>query len=274
MTRAGRIGERTLVHATGWIIGVGLFLLPVFYLVLVSLRSETGFLGHPFAFPRMLHFMNYVSAWEQASMTSYFLNSIIYAVGGTVLSLLVSAFLAFPIARGYIRGAKVIYQVFVFSMFLPGGLIPLFVESQALHLYNNQLGYIILNVGTGLSVFFFVGYIKSIPKELDEAAAIDGCGYSRYVLRILLPLMSPALATMGLLSFIGEWNNLIGPIVFLPNPQYWPLTRGLFAFYGQFSNNWPLLAAGLIITILPLTILFLFLQRYLVAGVTGGSLKL
>ena len=103
---------------------------------------------------------------------------------------------------------------------------------------------------------------------------MDGCGYGRYVFSILIPLMKPALAVMVLLGFIGQWNNLIGPIVFLPSSHLWPLTRGLFAFYGQFSDNWPLLSAGLVIVLLPVAVLFLVLQRFLVAGVTGGSLKL
>ncbi len=274
MTRREWWFDRILVHTTGLIVAIGIFLLPILYMVLLSFRTDSGFLAHPFALPHVFHFHNYVTAWQQASMAKYFLNSIIYAVVSPAIGLTLSVFLAFPIARGYVRGATWIYQVFVYSMFLPGGLIPLFVESQFLHLYNNMLGYIILHVGTGLTFFFFVGYIKAIPKELDEAAAIDGCGYGRYVARILMPLMKPALATMGLLNFIGQWNDLIGPIVFLPSSHLWPLTRGLFAFYGQYTDNWPLLSAALIIVLMPLAILFLLLQRFLVAGVTGGSLKL
>lgn len=274
MTRREWWFDRILVHTTGLIVAVGIFLLPILYMVVLSFRTDSGFLAHPFALPHVFHFNNYAIAWQQASMAKYFLNSIIYAVVSPAIGLTLSVFLAFPIARGYVRGATWIYQVFVYSMFLPGGLIPLFVESQFLHLYNNMPGYILLHVGTGLTFFFFVGYIKTVPKELDEAAAIDGCGYGRYVVRILMPLMKPALATMGLLNFIGQWNDLIGPIVFLPSSHLWPLTRGLFAFYGQYTDNWPLLSAALIIVLMPLAILFLLLQRFLVAGVTGGSLKL
>lgn len=275
MTRAQRWRDRVLVHSVGIVVAVGLFLVPILYMVLLSFRTEAGFLGHPFSFPHTLHFQNYVAAWQQASMAKYFLNSIVYSVSAPVIGVLLSVFLAFPVARRYIRGSNWIYQIFVYSMFLPGSLIPLFIESQFLHLYDNPLGFIILNIGGGgLSFFFFVGYIKSIPKELDEAAAMDGCGYGRYVFAILIPLMKPALAVMVLLGFIGQWNNLIGPIVFLPSSHLWPLTRGLFAFYGQFSDNWPLLSAALVIVLVPVAVLFLALQRFLVAGVTGGSLKL
>ncbi len=266
--------DHIVVHATGIVVGVGFFLLPILYIVLVSFRSESGFLAHPFAFPSQLHFANYVAAWKGASIGKYFLNSVIYAVFSPALGVLLAVFLAFPVARGYVKGARILYQVFVYSMFLPGGLIPLFVESQFLHLYDNMIGYIILNAGAGLAFFFFVGDIKSIPKELDEAAALDGCGYTRYVFQMLIPLMKPALAVMFLLGFIGSWNNLIGPIVFLPNSALWPVTRGLFAFFGEFSTNWPLLCAALMIILAPLAALFLVLQKYLVAGVTGGSLKL
>lgn len=273
ITRRHRLRDLLQVHLVGVIIGGGLFLLPLLYIIFISFKSTQGFLTDPFGFPKQFHWDNYVKAWQQASMASYFLNSIIYAVFSTALSLMVSVLLAFPISRKYIKYSNLLYIIFLIGMFLPGALIPLFTESRALHLYDNRIGYIILSAGTGLNFFFFVGYIKTIPKELDEAAALDSSGYFTYIFRILLPLMKPALATMGLFGFIGSWNNLIAPVVFLSNSKLWPLTRGLFGFFGEYSNNWPLLCAALIIVLSPLVILFIILQRYMVAGVTGGAVK-
>lgn len=268
-----KLWDRAIVHAIGLLVAVGLYLLPLLFLIMISLKSTNGFIVNPLSFPRHLHFQNYVQAWTEGSMGSYFLNSVIYTVGITVLSLLVSLLLAFPIARSYWRFSNMIYLFFLAGLFLPGGLIPLFTEAQSLHLYNSRIGYILLNVGTGLAFFFFVGYIKGIPKELDEAAAMDGCGYFRFVFMIIAPLIRPAIATMGLFISIGAWNNLIGPVVFLASPNLWPLTHGLFSFYGQYVNVWPLLAAAIIIVMSPLVILFILLQRFIVQGAVGAAVK-
>jgi raffinose/stachyose/melibiose transport system permease protein len=260
-------------HGVGLIVSIGLYLGPLLFLAMIALRTTHGFLVSPLAPPHHWDFKNFASAWKDGHFGEYFLNSVIYTVAITVFSLVFSVLVAFPVARNYWKYSNALYLLFLASLFLPGGLIPLFVESMTLHLYNNRIGYILLNIGTGLSFFFFVGYIKSIPRELDEAAAMDGCGYFRYIFTILLPLIRPALATMGLFIAIGSWNNLIGPVVFLASPTLWPLTRGLFAFYGEFTNNWPLLAAAIIIVMAPLVILFVALQRYIVRGAVAGALK-
>lgn len=272
MTEA-RIRDQAMLHVIGLVAAVGIYLLPLLYLAMISLRTTHGFLTNPLGIPRHWDWSNFATAWREGSMSQYFLNSVIYTVSITVLDVLVSVLAAFPIARRYWKYSNALYLFFLAALFLPGGLIPLFTESLSLHLYNTRIGYILLNVGTGLSFFFFVGYIKSIPREVDEAAAMDGCGYFRYVFTMLIPLMRPALATMGLFIAIGAWNNLIGPVVFLANPHLWPLTRGLFTFYGEYTNNWPLLAAAIIIVMAPLLVLFVVLQRFIVQGAMGSAIK-
>ncbi len=270
---ATRIRDQVGLHLIGLFAAVGLYLTPLLYLLMIALRTTHGFLTNPLGLPHQWDWGNFVTAWREGSMSEYFTNSIIYTVSITVLDLLVSVLAAFPIARGYWKYSNALYLFFLAALFLPGGLIPLFTEALSLHLYNTRIGYILLNVGTGLSFFFFVGYIKSIPREVDEAAAIDGCGYFRYVFTILIPLIRPALATMGLFIAIGAWNNLIGPVVFLANPHLWPLTRGLFTFYGEYSNDWPLLASAIIIVMAPLVVLFVVLQRFIVKGAMGSAIK-
>ena len=255
------------------LISVGAYLVPALFLLMISLRTESGFLTEPLGLPHALRLINYVQAWKDASMGRYFLNSVFYSVTIPAVVLILSSFAAFPVARGYVRGAALVYVIFLSGLFLPGGLIPLFVESMKLHLYNSRLGYVVLQSGGVLSFFFFAGYVRTIPRELDEAAVVDGCGYFRYVVTVLWPLMRPALATMGLFSAIGTWNNLIGPVVFLQSPALYPLTRGLFMFYGQYSSQWPLLAAAVVIVSSPLVVLFLLLQRYIVSGALAGAIR-
>ncbi len=252
------------------------YLAPLVYLVMVALQSSRQFLTNPLTFPQPIVWQNFVNAWRDASMGIYYTNSIIYTVGSTVLSVACAVFLAFPVERRYVRGWNAIYLSMVLGFFLPIGIIPLFIESQMLHLYNNRIGYILLHVQGGLTLgfIFFVAYFKTIPRELDESAALDGCGYIRYILQIILPLIRPALATVGIYAAVAVWNDLIGPVVFLANNSLFPLTRGLFTFYGSYQSEWTLLAAGIFIVAFPLIVAFILLQRNFIEGSLSGSLKL
>jgi len=198
-------------------------------------------------------------------------NSLLYAVVPDVITLVLGVFLAFPISRGWFTHSNALYGFFVFSGFLPAGLIPLFIEAQKIGTYNSRIGYLIMTSLTGAGFFFFVGYIKTIPRELDEAAALDGCGYIRFIFTMIIPQMKPALATFGIFGFVAGWNNLILPLVMLNDQSLWPVTRGLFSFFGQYSSQWPLVAAATIIVALPILAVFAILQRNLVEGVAGGA---
>ena len=122
-------------------------------------------------------------------------------------------------------------------------------------------------------MIILVGYIRSIPRELDEAAALDGCGYLRFIVQIILPLTKPALATVAILHAIGIWNELVLATIYLTSKDYYPVTRGLIVFTGIYGNNWPLLAAAVLMLAAPMVVLYLFLQRYIIRGFTAGSLR-
>ena len=259
------------VHSVSFVISVGLFALPIAYLALQSFKSYTGFLQDPTGLPTTWTFSNFTSAWTQGNFGTQLINSLIYATIPDAVTLLLGVFLAFPISRGYFKFSNALYAFFVFSGFLPAGLIPLFVEARALHLYNSRIGYLVLTSFAGAGFFFFVGYIKSIPRELDEAAALEGCGYFRFIITIIIPQMRPALAAFAAFGFVASWNNLILPLVLLSDPSLWPVTRGLFGFLSQYSTQWPLIAAATVIVAAPVLIVFILLQRHLVEGVAGGA---
>jgi raffinose/stachyose/melibiose transport system permease protein len=254
-----------------FVISVGLFALPIVYIAIQAFKPYTKFLTDPLGLPTPWTGSNFTAAWSQGHFAQEMGNSLLYAIVPDVITLLLGVFLAFPISRGYFKYSNALYAFFVFSGFLPGGLIPLFIEAKILHLYNHRLGYLILTSLAGAGFFFFVGYIKGIPKEMDEAASIDGCGYVRFIFQIILPQMKPALATFGVFGFIGAWNNLILPLVMLSDESTWPVTRGLYGFFGEHTQNWPLIAAGTVIVAAPILVLFILLQRYLVEGVAGGA---
>jgi raffinose/stachyose/melibiose transport system permease protein len=246
---------------------------PLLMLVNTALKTLPGFSKDPIGITTTFTIGNFGDAWTKANIAQSLGNSVLYATVATVLYVLSALPLAVAIARRHVRGWNVLYILFVMALFLPIALIPQFQLLLNLHLYNSQVGYILLFLTNPVGVLILVAYIRSIPRELDEAAALDGCGYIRYVYRIVLPLAKPALATVAILHAIGIWNDLIIATIYLTNKAYYAVTRGLIVFTGIYGNNWPLLAAAVLMLALPMVVLFLFLQRYIISGFTAGSLR-
>jgi len=250
-----------------------IYLGPLLMLVNTSLKSLPAFMKDAAGITPSLNFDNFAVAWQKASFSKYLLNSLLYVVSSTVIYILTAIFVAFPIARGYVKFNKAILTLFVIALFLPPALIPQFQLILRLGLYNNPVGYIMLFLVNPMGIIILVNYIKTLPKELDEAAALEGCGYFRFVCSIVLPLIRPAIATVIILHAIGIWNEIIAPTIYLTNKEFYPITRGLIVFQGVYGSNWPTLAAAVLMLTLPMIILFLFLQRYIVSGLTAGAIK-
>lgn len=246
---------------------------PLLMLVNTAFNTLPNFMKDPTIPVKSLEIKNFVEAWEKANFSQYLLNSFFYTASATIIFALSAIFVAFPIARGYVKGANFLLTLFVIALFLPPALIPQFQLILHLDLYNTRLGYILLFLVNPIGIIVLVNYIKSIPRELDEAAAIDGCGYFQFVLQIIFPLVRPAIATVVVLHAIGIWNDLIGATIYITNKDNYPITRGLIVFQGVYGYNWPTLAAAVLILMIPMVILFLILQRYIISGLTQGSIK-
>lgn len=250
-----------------------IYLGPLLMLVNTSLKTNPSFMRDPIGLATEFKLQNFADAWNKANFPQYLANSVLYTVAGTSIFILSAVFVAFPIARGYVKNASWLLTMFVVALFLPPALIPQFQLMRALGLYNTQIGYILLFIVNPIGIVILVNYIKTVPKELDEAAALDGCGYFRFVLNIVLPLIQPAVATVIVLHAIGIWNEIIAPTIYLTNKDFYPITRGLIVFTGVYGSEWPLLASAVLLLTLPMLVLFLFLQRYIVSGLTAGSVK-
>ena len=246
---------------------------PLLMLLNTAFNTLPGFMKDPTIPVKTIEFQNFIDAWEKANFSQYLLNSFFYTASATIIFVLSAIFVAFPLARGYVKGSKYLLTLFVIALFLPPALIPQFQLILNLGLYNTRLGYILLFLVNPIGIIVLVNYIKSIPKELDEAAAIDGCGYFRFVTQIVFPLVRPAIATVVVLHAIGIWNDLIGATIYITNQDNYPITRGLIVFQGVYGYNWPTLAAAVLILMIPMVILFLVLQRYIISGLTQGSVK-
>lgn len=249
------------------------FLGPLLMLVNTSLNTLPQFMKNPTIPVSKPVFQNFIDAWEKANFARYLMNSALYTAVATTLFVLSAIFVAFPIARGYVWRPNLLLTLFIIALFLPSALIPQFQLILNLRLYNTRLGYILLFLVNPIGMIILVNYIKSIPRELDEAAAMDGCGYFRFVTQIIFPLVKPAIATVVVLHAIGIWNELIAATIYLTNKDYYPVTRGLIVFQGVYGYNWPTLAAAVMILTIPMVILYVFLQRYIISGLTQGSVK-
>jgi raffinose/stachyose/melibiose transport system permease protein len=246
---------------------------PLLMLVNTALKSLAEFYRDPIALPSSLMLDNFFEAWELANFPGYLMNSVFYVVAATGIFVLTSLFVAFPIARGYFKGSNVLLTLYLIALFLPAALIPQFQLILHLGLYNTQPGYILLFLVNPIGMIILVNYMKSIPRELDESAAMDGCSYPRFVFSIILPLIKPAVATVTVLHAIGVWNELILPTIYLTKDDFYPITRGLIVFAGVYGSNWPALAAAVLMLAIPMLVLYIILQRHIVSGLTSGSVK-
>jgi raffinose/stachyose/melibiose transport system permease protein len=251
-----------------------LFLLPVLYAVMIAFETPQHFLVSPMT-PGSPTLGNFPKAWTDADLGTELINTVIYSVSAAALSVILGLLIAFPIARRLLRGVSALYTLILVGLFLPFSVIPLFAEARSLGLYNNRIGYIILHIEPGLplAVLLLTAFISAIPMELDEAAWLEGAGYLHYMMRVVVPLTRPALLIAFLYGLLGVWNDIIGPVVLLADPSLFPVSRGIFNFYGSNESAWTRLAAAIVIVSLPVVVLFAVSQRQLIRARFIGSVK-
>lgn len=270
--RSYRLSNKVLAMAAMVIIAL-VYLVPMVTVVNVSLKSKQAFNLDPTVLVTQPRLANFSEAWKRANFPVYVSNSLLYALVATAVYAATAVFVAFPISRKYVRGSGFLFALYVVAMFLPSALIPQFQMMLHLGLYNTKLGYILLFLVNPMGVIILVNYISSIPRELDEAAAMDGCGYARFVTAVVFPLVKPALASVIVLHAIGVWNDYATALIYLPKKAFMPITRGLMVFYGQYGNDWTTLSAAMLMLMVPMALLFLALQRWIIDGILQGSVR-
>ena len=251
-----------------------LFVIPILYVVMISFEAPQHFILHPLQ-PSSPAAGNYSQAYQQGDLGPQLLNTVLYSVSAAGISTFLSVLIAFPVARSLVRWSSTIYRSFVIGICLPLAVIPLFVEARDLHLYDSRIGYIILHVEPGLplAVILLTASIYSVPIELDEAAWMEGASYLDYLTRVVVPLIRPALLIAFLYGLLGVWNDIIGPVVLLADPSLFPVTRGIYNFFGSNESDWTLLAAAIVIASLPVVVLFAAAQRQINRASLVGSVK-
>ncbi|MFI6320292.1 carbohydrate ABC transporter permease [Nonomuraea sp. NPDC050556] len=267
--------KRAMTHVM--LLGFGFaYVYPFLWAVGSSLKTPMDFLDTGLGLtPPTVRWENYADAWEKASFGTYFLNTVIIAGCTVLFTLLFTAMAGYALARQTFPGRKTLMAVIAVTFLLPHGytIIPVFDLVKALGLLNTLWSVVLVQVGGGLvfGTFMFMAYFAAMPRELEEAARVDGAGYNVVFFRVMLPLAKPMAATLGLFTFISSWNNFFLPLVFtLGKPELRTLGVGLYAFTSETSTKWTLLCAGAIISLAPIVIIFVVAQRYIVDAIAGA----
>jgi raffinose/stachyose/melibiose transport system permease protein len=245
-----------------------------------SLKTNRDFLGtSPFAVTTTWSVENYANAWESANVAAFFANSVFVAVLSTLLGVALSVLAAYPLARIAFRGSGIVLGIFIMGLMVPWMVtfIPLYLTMRDLGLLDSQLGLILVYATYNLpfNVFVLVGFMKTLPSELEEAAAVDGAGAARSFFSIILPLLGPGVSSVTIISFLSNWNEFFYALVFISSKEKMTLPLGLFQLGqgAEYSANWTTLFAGLMITVIPVLLIFGLLQKRITAGLTAGALK-
>lgn len=263
-----------------WLALAAVFLLYVtpFLLVLLnSFKSTKEFIQNPLALPVQLHWSNFVDASIKMNFLHAFINSFIITVVSVLLITVFSAMTAYSFVRHHWKINQYLFYLMIASMIIPfqAIMIPLVKIYGSLGLMNNKwaLIYMYLGFGSSLAVFIYHGFIKSIPKELEEAAMIDGCSRFQAFFKIVFPLLKPTTMTIAILDILWIWNDYLLPSLVLITPAQRTLPLSTFYFFGTYTVNYGLLMAGLLLSILPLIVVFVFMQKYIIKGIMQGSIK-
>jgi raffinose/stachyose/melibiose transport system permease protein len=259
------------------IIWAALVLIPIIFLIFISLRTEQAYSAHPLNFPEFFDFQNYIDGWNQGTIPTAFVNNLIVTVLAVIGVVVFASFAAYGIVRWHGRGGSRLYVYFVLGLIVPFqlGLPILFKIWAGLGLTDSLPGVILVQIGAELplAVFLYAGFLRSIPVELEEAARIDGAGDLRTFVSVVFPLLRPVTATVVILTAIGVWNDLIVSLFFLSTPANQTLPLATIGFVSIISSNQPVIFACAVITVLPIIALFVLLQRFFMSGLTQGALR-
>tara|TARA_R110002124_G_scaffold53247_1_gene152700 strand:+ start:32061 stop:32939 length:879 start_codon:yes stop_codon:yes gene_type:complete len=255
-----------------------IWIAPFVFIVFTSLKSTAQVMNsNAFSPPTDPQFANYASAWARGRFSTTFFNSVIITVIKVPLGLMISAMAAYALAKIEFKGNKLLLLLILFGTMIPFQvmLAPLFTLVNGLHLIDTYPGVILpyLAFGVPYQVFILHGFFRGLPKELSEAARIDGASHFIIFWRIFLPVCLPVLAALLILDFVSTWNEFAMALVLLQDRDMWTLPLGLSAFQGQFSRDYGQLNSAIVMTVLPATIVYLIFQRYFVSGLTSGAVK-
>jgi N-acetylglucosamine transport system permease protein len=256
---------------------------PLLWVILASFKTNTEiFLGAPFAMPSKISFESYATAWSEAHIGRYFLNSVFVVACSTAGTMLFGSMAAYVLARYKFIGNRFIYYMFVSGLAFPVflAIVPLVLMMNNFGLNNTYLGLILVYMAYSLpfTVFFLVAFFKTLPNEIAEAATMDGASHTRLFFQVMMPMAKSGLVSITIFNIVGQWNQYLLPVAIMQGQgadQKWVLTQGIanISVSAGYQANWAALFAALTLSILPMIIVYAFFQRQIQAGLTAGAVK-
>lgn len=269
-----RKARSVLLNGVAWLLSLTM-LTPLLLIVVNSFKTQTEAAPMKLSLPSEWVWSNYSVVIEKGKLVSSFGNSLLYAGVSTLLGIVLASLAAYIFSRNPSKLNRFLYFYLVLGIAMPINYVTLTKMMQWTQLINTQAGIIVLLTVMSIpfSVFLIHGYIGSVPRELDEAGIVDGCSPLRLFIGIVLPLLAPVLATVGVLNFMNAWNEFVAPLYYLNDSGKWPMTLAVYNFFGQFQVSWNLVSADIVLTTLPVIVIYLLGQKYIISGMTSGSVK-
>lgn len=256
------------------LLGIAMTIVPILVVLLISLKDNKDYqTSGPFSLPSHLYFGNYVRAFVEGDMITGFKNTFIILIVTLAGKIILGTMIAYVIHRFKFRGRGLVLGLFLFAMFIPGitNQVIIFKMISAIHLYNTIGSILLLNLGSDvISMYIFLQFLDRIPISLDESAMLDGASYFTIYWKIILPLLKPAIVTACILSGVGIYNDFYTPFLYMPDPALRTISTALYNFKGPLGSDWQVIAAGVVIVIIPTLAIFIALQKHIYNGVAGS----
>ncbi|MGE8203791.1 carbohydrate ABC transporter permease [Heyndrickxia sp. NPDC080065] len=272
MNKIIKIAKKALIYL-GLIVFAIFMMGPFLWLVSVSLMpGKNVFTFPPAIFPTFIDFANYIEVWQYMNFFQYIWNTIVISVLGVVLSIFFSCLTAYPLAIFRFKGRNAIFLALVSTMIIPAaaGLVVNYLTIKALGIMDTYLAVILPSAVSVFNIFLMRQAFIGVPLEIRDSGKMDGASEFRIWLQLMMPMVKPAIAVIGLLEFMAMWNNFLWPIIVLNDTSKYPLASALSFLNGQFSYNFGWIAAGTVISVIPIIIVFLFTQKYYMEGISGA----
>ena len=257
-----------------WLLSL-IIIVPFLIVVFNAFKTKPEALNMELSLPTALHFENFAKVWEDADILNSLKNSLILSVTSVTITVIASSMCAYVISRYRTRLNRFIYVYFAMGLMVPVSMVTIVKVLRTIHLYNTLPGTILVCVALimPLSVFLYYGFISGIPKELDAAAVIDGAKAVRIFVQVIFPLLKPATVTVIMINFLNVWNDFQIPLYTLADPDKAVIVQKVYNFYGTYTASWNLVSVTILYAILPILVVYLFGQKYIISGMVAGSVK-
>lgn len=273
-------GRKNILLCVGSILLLCVLLFPLYWIIVTSLKTEQEIFQIPPTFwPKVLNTKSYVAQLENGDFNMFrsFKNSLIISLGATVISVVLAVPASYGIAKYKFKGKKIVILGFLVTQMLPVSVLltPMFIMFKGMGIYNTLFAAILADatIGIPFSVLILKNYFASIPRELEEAAYIDGCNKFTAFIKVLIPIAKPGVIVCAIFSFLYAWGDLPYGMTFILDQTKRPITAGIFNFMGQYGTKWSYLTAYAVVTIIPVALIFIFMQKYIISGMTSGAVK-